>query len=88
MHCQGSGLMALSTTENTHAGAVELGVPVVPIHLRGVYAILPKGSRVPRRGPVEVTIGAPLRFPPGMDHAQAAHQLEHEIRRLSALSGY
>jgi len=68
--------------------AVELGVPVVPIHLRGVYAILPKGSRVPHRGPVEVTIGAPLRFPPGMDHAQAAQQLEREIRRLSALSGY
>jgi long-chain acyl-CoA synthetase len=44
---------------------VELGVPVVPIHLRGVYAILPKGSAVPRRGPVEVTVGAPLRFPDG-----------------------
>lgn len=88
MHCQGSGLIALSTTENTDARAVELGVPVVPIYLRGVYAILPKGSRVPRRGPVEVTIGAPLRFPPGMDYAQAAQQLEREIRRLSALSGY
>ena len=68
--------------------AVELGVPVVPIHLRSVYAILPKGSRAPRRGPVEVTIGAPLRFPPGTDHAQAAQQLEREIRRLSALSSY
>jgi len=67
--------------------AVELGVPVVPIHLGGVYAILPKGSSVPRRGPVEVTIGAPLRFPPGMDHAQAAQELEREIRRLSGLSG-
>ncbi len=65
--------------------AVELGVPVVPIHLRGVYAVLPKGSAVPRRGPVEVTMGAPLRFPPGMDHAQAAQQVESEIRRLSAL---
>ena len=68
--------------------AVELGVPVVPIHLRGVYAILSKGSRAPCRGPVEVTIGAPLRFPPGMDHAQAAQQLEREIRRLSILSGH
>jgi long-chain acyl-CoA synthetase len=68
--------------------AVELGVPVVPIHLRGLYAIFPKGSRVPRRGLVEVTIGAPLCFPPGMDRAQAAQQLEREIRRLSALPGY
>ena len=64
--------------------AVELGVPVIPIHLRGAHAILPKGSRLPRRGPVQVTIGAPLRFPPGTDHAQAAQQLEREIRRLSA----
>jgi long-chain acyl-CoA synthetase len=68
--------------------AVELGVPVVPIHLRGVYAVLPKGSGVPRRGPVEVTVGAPLRFPPGMDHGQAAQQLEREIRRLSGVSGH
>jgi long-chain acyl-CoA synthetase len=63
--------------------AVELGIPVVPIHLRGLHAVLPKGSRVPRRGPVEVTIGAPLRFLPGMDYVQAAQQLEREIRRLS-----
>ena len=27
-------------------------------------------------------------FPPGTDHAQVAQQLEREIRRLSALSGY
>jgi long-chain acyl-CoA synthetase len=68
--------------------AVELGVPVVPIHLHGLYAILPKGSRVPRRGLVKVTVGAPLCFPPGMDHAQVAQQLEREIRRLSTLPGY
>jgi len=58
--------MALSTSKNTHAVAVELGVLVVAIHLRGVYAILPKGPRVPRRAPVEVTIAAPLPLPPGM----------------------
>lgn len=66
--------------------AVELGVPVVPIHLGGVYAILPKGSAVPRRGPVEVTIGAPLSFPRGMDHIEATQQLEREVHRLSGLS--
>lgn len=31
-------------------------------------------------------VGADL--PRGRDAAQAAHQLEHEIRRLLALSGY
>jgi long-chain acyl-CoA synthetase len=67
--------------------AVDMGVPVVPIHLRGAYDVLPKGARAPRRGPVEVTIGAPLRFPPGMSPAQASQQLEQEIRRLAALVG-
>ena len=64
--------------------AVELGIPVVPIQLCGLHTILPKGSWVPRRGPVEVTIGAPLRFLPGMDYVQATQQLEREICRLSA----
>jgi long-chain acyl-CoA synthetase len=64
--------------------AVELGIPVVPIQLCGLHTVLPKGSRVPRREPVEVTIGAPLHFLPGIDYVQAAQQLEREIRRLSA----
>jgi len=64
--------------------AIELGIPVIPIHLRGLHTVLPKGARVPRRGPVEVTIGTPLRFPPGMDYVQAVRQLEREIRRLAA----
>ena len=64
--------------------AVELGVPVVPIHLLGPYEILPKGSSIPRRGPVEVTIGAPMRFPPAMSHVEAAQRLEREIRDLGA----
>jgi len=67
--------------------AVELGVPVIPIHLHGLHAILPKGSKVPRRGPANVTIGAPLHFPPGFGHAQAAQHLEREIHRLSACCG-
>jgi long-chain acyl-CoA synthetase len=64
--------------------AVELGIPIVPIQLCGLHTVLPKGSWVPRRGPVEVTIAAPLRFLPGMDYVQATQQLEREICRLSA----
>ncbi len=64
--------------------AVELGIPTVPILLSGLHKILPKGSRVPRRGPVEMTIGPPVQFLPGMDYVQATRQLEREIRRLSA----
>jgi hypothetical protein len=43
-------MMALSTSENTHAGAEELGVPVVPIHLRGVCPILLRGHGFPAAG--------------------------------------
>jgi long-chain acyl-CoA synthetase len=66
--------------------AVELGVPVVPIFLRGVYEVFPKGAWAPHRGPVEVTIGEPLRFPPRMDHAEAAKGIEQKIRELGGSS--
>jgi long-chain acyl-CoA synthetase len=34
--------------------ARELGLPVVPIYLAGLYAVLPKGRCWPRPGPVEL----------------------------------
>ncbi len=40
----------------------ELGLPVVPIVIRGLFEILPIGARWPRRGTAEVTIGTPLTF--------------------------
>jgi 1-acyl-sn-glycerol-3-phosphate acyltransferase len=40
--------------------AVEAGCPVVPITIRGTRAILPAGAWLPRRGPITVTLGAPI----------------------------
>jgi 1-acyl-sn-glycerol-3-phosphate acyltransferase len=40
--------------------AVEAGCPVVPIAIRGTRAILPAGAWLPQRGPVTVTLGAPI----------------------------
>ena len=40
--------------------AVDVGCPVVPITLSGTRAILPAYSWLPRRGPIVVTIGAPI----------------------------
>ncbi len=40
--------------------AVEAGCPVVPVAIRGTRAILPSGAWLPSRGPITVTIGAPL----------------------------
>jgi len=39
---------------------VDVGCPVVPITLSGTRAILPAYSWLPRRGPIVVTIGAPI----------------------------
>lgn len=63
--------------------ARELGLPVVPIHLRGLHTVLPKGRSRPRPGPLAVTIGEPLRLDPGLSNAEAAEMLEAETRRLA-----
>lgn len=62
--------------------AVELGVPVVPVRLVGTAARLPKGGRWPRRGPVAVRFGRPLRFAPDTPYAEAAARLEAAVRAL------
>lgn len=41
--------------------AKRCGVPVVPIHLRGVRPVFPKGGAKLRPGKVEIRFGAPLR---------------------------
>ena len=44
--------------------ALELGVPVVPAHIRGTYEALPKGNRRPQRQPVCLRFGAALEVAP------------------------
>jgi len=65
--------------------ARELGVPVVPIHMRGLHAILPKGRIWPRPGPIQIRIGQPLWLDPTLSNAEAAALLESAVRRLAAL---
>ena len=40
--------------------AVEAGCPVVPVTIHGTRAILPADTWLPRRGPITITIGAPI----------------------------
>jgi 1-acyl-sn-glycerol-3-phosphate acyltransferase len=37
-------------------------IPVIPCHLRGAYAALPKGKLVPRPRKIELTIGSPRSY--------------------------
>ncbi len=64
--------------------AVELGVPVVPVLLKGTNDVMPKGGTRPRRGVIEVSFGAPLRFGRREDHSAAADTIR---RAISALAG-
>jgi len=40
--------------------ALEAGVPIVPVSIRGGHALLPKGSLRARRGTIEIVFGEPV----------------------------
>jgi long-chain acyl-CoA synthetase len=61
--------------------AARLGVPVVPIRLRGLEKILHRHARWPRPGHVEIAFGSPLHLK-GQDHASAAKQVEEAVCAL------
>jgi acyl carrier protein len=58
--------------------AVQAGIPVVPMALRGVRSVLRDGTWFPRRFPIAVTIGAPI-APDGNDW-NAAVRLRDRVR--------
>jgi long-chain acyl-CoA synthetase len=62
--------------------ATGLRVPVVPVAVEGSFALLPKGRRLPRRGPVTVRFGRPVQLDPFEDHTRAAQRLECEVAAL------
>ena len=45
--------------------ADRLGLRVVPAGIEGAHAMLPKGKKLPRVGPLRVAFGVPLALPPG-----------------------
>lgn len=47
----------------------ELDIPVVPVKIRGLERVYPRGALWPRRGRVTVTFGEPLRF--GLESPEA-----------------
>lgn len=63
--------------------AVRLGVPVVPVHLKGTDSVVAKGGSRPRRGSTEVRFGDPLHFPPGTAFPEAAREIREAILSLS-----
>ena len=68
-----------------HAGigliARRLGVPVVPIHLRGVEKVLHRHAHWPRPGRVEIAFGPPIRIQ-GDDYVAIARKIEEAVKEL------
>jgi long-chain acyl-CoA synthetase len=62
--------------------AVDLGVPVVPIRLDGVYAMKVSRRYFARAGEVSVTIGDAVEFTGETDAAQIARELERRVASL------
>jgi 1-acyl-sn-glycerol-3-phosphate acyltransferase len=63
--------------------ARELELPVLPIHLAGLHAILPKGRVRPRQGPATVSVGEPIRVSRDLGNTEAAARLAAAVERLA-----
>jgi long-chain acyl-CoA synthetase len=61
--------------------ASRLGVPVIPVRLRGLDKILERHSRWPTAGPAQVAFGTPISLT-GNDYAALARQVEDAVRSL------
>jgi long-chain acyl-CoA synthetase len=59
-----------------------LGLPVVPVRIDGLDAVLGKSMKWPVRGPVRVAFGAPIQLT-GDDYAALAKQVEEAVRELA-----
>ena len=60
---------------------LKAGVPVVPCGISGAYDVWPRWGR-PRRGPVRIRIGEPLRFPTLHRRAEREAELTRATDRL------
>jgi hypothetical protein len=63
--------------------ANETGTPVVPMHIRGAYQIMPRGQSLPLPGPVRVRIGKPMAPGPGEGSRQFTARVEKAVRTLA-----
>lgn len=63
------------------------GRPVLPVLITGTHQILPPGARLPRRGTVVVTFGAPVTVAPGENPRDFVARLGAAVRALGEPTG-
>ncbi|HTE88775.1 MAG TPA: AMP-binding protein [Terriglobales bacterium] len=62
--------------------ANNLGIPIVPMRIRGLFELKQAGKKFARPYTVSVKIGAPVRFPQGGDPAWVAAELQKNLEEL------
>ena len=67
--------------------AVDVGVPIVPAYVNGMYEVMPRFRRIPRRGRVTVTFGAPVVPESGEDYDGLISRVEAKVRALAGPKG-
>jgi long-chain acyl-CoA synthetase len=60
----------------------QLGIPVVPVRLEGLYDLKQQNRSLARPGHVKVVIGQPVRFSPDQDANEITRELESRVREL------
>ena len=63
--------------------ATRIGVPVVPVYLKGTDSVVAKGGSRPRRGNIVVRFGKPMQFSPEMDYSAVAREIRCAVESLS-----
>ena len=63
--------------------AARLGVPVVPVYLKGTDSVVAKGGSHPRRGHIEVRFGSPILIPADMKYDVATKTIRDAVASLS-----
>jgi 1-acyl-sn-glycerol-3-phosphate acyltransferase len=63
--------------------AMACKVPVIPVYMEGLRAIMPKGNRYPTPGPARACIGKPISVANAKDVREATEMLENAMRELA-----
>jgi 1-acyl-sn-glycerol-3-phosphate acyltransferase len=63
--------------------ANETGTPVVPMHIRGAYQVMPRGQKLPLPGPIRVRIGKPMSPQPKEGSREFTARVEKAVRTLA-----
>ncbi len=62
--------------------ANNLGIPVLPMRIVGLFEVKQAGRKFARPGEIQVRIGRPMRFAAGSDPAQIAQELQRAVEAL------